>query len=79
MHLVAIMGFLAARTVSTFTAAIAPGLDTVIVTLSPARNAFLMNLASVTVAKALRFVNPLPFRPDGQLADTTLFYKRLSS
>src|SRR3954447_5987696 len=65
MHLVEIRGFLAGRKVITFTAAIAFGLETVTVILSPALKAFLMNLASVTVPKAFFFVKPLPFRPDG--------------
>ena len=66
MHLVEIKGFLPARTVRTFTAAIESGLETVIVTLSPALNDFLMNFASVTVPKAFFLMKPLPFRPDGQ-------------
>src|SRR3954453_15695269 len=65
-HLVVMIGFLPARTVRILTALIAPGLAITTVTTSPAFSGFLMNLARVTVPKALFLVKPLPFRPDGQ-------------
>src|SRR3954451_5351150 len=59
MHLVEIRGFWPGRRVIAFTAAIAFGLETVTVIRSPALKAFLMNLASIWVRKALSSVNPL--------------------